>query len=94
MMFSENNQISDETNFADTMNKHFAIITQKLKLKPTETNTNELTVPQIRDRYKDCKIIVKIHSQKNGEKNLFSFKRVTSEEVLKTIYTLKPAKDH
>ena len=25
----------------------------------------------------------------NGEKNLFSFKPVTSEEVLKTIYTLK-----
>ena len=29
----------------------------------------------------------------NGKKNLFSFKPVTSEEVLKTIYTLKNNKE-
>ena len=30
-----------------------------------------------------------MQSQINDEKNLFSFKPVTSEEVLKTIYSLK-----
>ena len=43
MILSENDQkLSDGTTIADTMNKHFVNITKKLKLKPTETITNEL----------------------------------------------------
>ena len=60
----------------------------KLKLKPTETEINELSLSEILDKYKDHQSIVKIQSQMNDEKNLFSFKPVTSEEVLKTIYSL------
>ena len=42
LSLSESDQIiSDETTIADTMNKHFVNITKKLKLKPTETETNE-----------------------------------------------------
>ena len=90
MMLSENDQIiSDETTIADTMNKHFVITTKKLKLKPTETQTNEFTRLEILDRYKDHQGIVKIRSPMNDEKNLFSFKPVTSEVVLKTIYSLQ-----
>ena len=90
MMLSENDQIiSDETTIADTMNKYFVNITKKLKLKQSETEINELSLSEILDKYKDHQSIVKIRSQMNGEKNLFSFKPVTSEEVLKTIYTLK-----
>ena len=64
MMLSENDQIiSDETTIADTMNKHFVNITKKLKLKPTETETNELTLSEILDRYKDHQSIAKIRSQ-------------------------------
>ena len=33
-------------------------------------------------------------SQMNDKKTLFSFKFVLSEEVLKTIYSLKTIKDH
>ena len=89
-MLSENDQIiSDETTIADTMNKYFVNITKKLKLKQSETEINELSLSEILDKYKDHQSIVKIRSQMNGEKNLFSFKPVTSEEVLKTIYTLK-----
>ena len=45
MMLSENDQIiSNETTIAGTMNKHFLSSTKKLKLKPTETETNELTL--------------------------------------------------
>ena len=90
MMLSENDQIiSDETTIADTMNKYFVNITKKLKLKQSETEINELSLSEILDKYKDHQSIVKIRSQMNGEKNLFSFKPVTSEEVLKTIYILK-----
>ena len=54
MMFSENDQIiSDETTIADTMTKHFVNITKKLKLKSTETETNELLLSEILVRYKD-----------------------------------------
>ena len=42
---------------ADTMNKHFVNITKILK--PTETETNELTLSEIMDRYKDHQGIVK-----------------------------------
>ena len=90
MMLSENDQIiSDETTIADTMNKYFVNITKKLKLKQSETEINELSLSEILDKYKDHQSIVKIRPQMNGKKNLFSFKPVTSEEVLKTIYTLK-----
>ena len=74
---------------ADTMNKRFVNITKKFKFRPTETETNELTLSEIPDRYKYPQSIVKIQSQMNDEKNLFSWKPVTSEEVLKTIYSLK-----
>ena len=43
VVVSENDQIIfDETTIADTIKKHFVNITKKLKLKPTETETNEL----------------------------------------------------
>ena len=78
-MLSENDQIiSDEATIADTMN-----------IKQSEIETNELSLSEILDKYKDHQSIVKIRPQTNGKKNLFSFKPVTSEEVLKTIYTLK-----
>ena len=52
MILSENDQIiSEETTIADTMNKHFVNITKKLKLKPIETEINELTLSEIQDRY-------------------------------------------
>ena len=77
MMLSEKDQIiSYETNVADTMNKYFVNITKKLKLKLTETETNELILSEILDRYKDHQSIVKIRSQMNDEKNLFSFEPV------------------
>ena len=82
MMLSENDHIiSDEVTIAVTMNKHFVNITKKLKLKPTETETNELKLSEILDGYKDHWSIIKIGSQKNDGKNLFSFKPVTSEDV-------------
>ena len=90
MMLSENDQIiSDETTIADTMSKYFVNITNKLKLKQSETEINELSLSEILDKYKDHQSIVEIRPQTNGKKNLFSFKPVTSEEVLKTIYTIK-----
>ena len=93
MMLSENDQIiSDETAIADTKNKYFVNITKKSKLKQSETEINELSQSEVLDKYKDHQNIVKIRSQMNGEKNLFSFKLVASEEVLKTIYTLKNIK--
>ena len=76
-------------NIADTMNKYFVNVTKKLKLKQSETEINELSLSEILDKYKDHQSIVKIRPQTNGKKNLFSFKPVTSEEVLKTIYALK-----
>ena len=40
MIHSENDQIiSDETTIADAVNNYFVNITKKLKLKPTETET-------------------------------------------------------
>ena len=93
MMLSENDLIiSDETTIADTMNKYFVKITKKLKLKPTEIETNELTMSVILDKSKDHQSIVRIRSRMNGRKNSFSFKPVTSEEELKTIYSLKTNK--
>ena len=77
MMLSEKDQIiSYETTVADTMKKYFVNITKKLKLKLTETETNELILSEILDRYKDHQSIVKIRSQMNDEKNLFSFEPV------------------
>ena len=69
----------------DTMNKHLASITKKLKLKPTEIETSQLTLSEILDRYKDRQRIVKTN-------NLFSFKSVRYEEVLIIIYSLKSSK--
>ena len=49
---------------ADTVNKRFVNITEKLKFKQTETETNEqLTLWEILDGYKDHQNIVKIASQ-------------------------------
>ena len=77
MMLSEKDQIiSYETTVADTMKKYFVNITKKLKLKLTETEKNELILSEILDRYKDHQSIVKIRSQMNDEKNLFSFEPV------------------
>ena len=77
MMLSEKDQIiSYETTVADTMKKYFVNITKKLKLKLTETETNELILSEILDRYKAHQSIVKIRSQMNDEKNLFSFEPV------------------
>ena len=47
------------TAITDTMKKHFVNITKKLKLKPTETETN-LRCQKILDRYKDHQRIIKI----------------------------------
>ena len=74
-------KVSDETTIADTTKKHFINISNKLELKPTETETNELTLSEIQ-------------SQMNDDKNLFSFKSITSKEVLKTISLSKTTKDH
>ena len=64
MILSENDQkLSDGTTIADTMNKHFVNITKKLKLKPTETITNELKMSEILDKYKYHQSIVKIQPQ-------------------------------
>ena len=71
------------------MNKHFVNITKKLKLKPSEIEINELSLSEILDKYKDHQSNLKIGPQMNDKKNLFSFKHVMSEEVLKTIYSLK-----
>ena len=79
MMLSENDQIiSDETTIAVTMNKYFVNISKKLTLKPTETEINELSLSEILDKCKDHQSIVEMRSQMNDEKNLFSFKPVTS----------------
>ena len=71
-MLNENDQIiSDETTTADTMNKYFVSITNKLKLKQLETEINELSLSEILNKYKDHQSNVKIRSQMNGKKNLF-----------------------
>ena len=57
----------------------FVNITNFIKFKPTETETNELKLSDILDRYEDHQSIIKILSQMNDEKNLFLFKPVTSE---------------
>ena len=60
MMLGENDQIiSNETITADTMNKHFVNITKKLELKPTETETNELSLSEILDKYKTTTTLLK-----------------------------------
>ena len=64
------------------MDKHFVNITKKLKLKALEIEKKRLTLPEILGSYKYHSSIVKIQSQMNDEKNLFSFKSVTYEEVL------------
>ena len=66
-----NQIISAETTIVDAINKHFVKITKKLKLRPTETETNELTLSEILDRYKDHQSIVKIYSHMNDE-NIYS----------------------
>ena len=69
MMLGENDQIiSNETITADTMNKHFVNITKKLELKPTETATNELSLSEILDKYKDHHNIAQTRSQMNDKK--------------------------
>ena len=51
-MLNENKQIiSDEITIAEK--KHFVNITKKLKLKPTESETNELSLSEVLDKYKD-----------------------------------------
>ena len=63
MMLSENDKIiSNKTNIADTAHQHFSNITEKLELKPTESETNEFTLSEILDKYSDHKSIVKIQS--------------------------------
>ena len=57
----------------------FVNITNQIKFKPTETETNKLKLSDILDRYEDHQSIIKILSQMNDEKNLFLFKPVTSK---------------
>ena len=83
MMLSESDQII----YYETTTANAANITNKLKLKPTETETNEFTLSDIMDRYNGHQSIVKIQSQMNDEKKFFFFKPVMSEEVLK-LFTL------
>ena len=95
MILSENDQItSDETIIAEIIEKHFVNRTEKLKLRQTETEANEFSnEKEILCKYKDHQSIVKIRSLMAGKNNLFSFKPVTSEEVLKTLYSLKNCKE-
>ena len=45
MIFSENDQITpDQATIAGTVNKYFFSITKKVKLKPTETDINQLSL--------------------------------------------------
>ena len=54
MMLSENSQrIYDETTIAETINKQFVNVIKKLKLKPTETERNELALSKILVRMND-----------------------------------------
>ena len=78
---------SDETTIAYTLNHHIVNITKILN--PTEIETMEHTLSEIRGRCKDRQSIVKTRSQTSGEKTLFSFKPVTSDKTLKTITSLK-----
>ena len=78
---------SDETTIAYTLNHHIVNITKILN--PTEIETMEHTLSEIRDRCKDRQSIVKTRSQMSGEKTLLSFKSVTSDKTLKTITSLK-----
>ena len=72
-MLSESDQIiHDEIGIADSMSNTLST----LKLEPTETETNEFTLSETLDRYKDHQSIIKIRSQMNDEKNLFSLKPV------------------
>ena len=45
--------MSDETTITDITYEHFVNITKKLKLKPIETEANDLTLSQILDRHKN-----------------------------------------
>ena len=52
MMLNENEKIiSDEITIAEK--NHFVNIAKKLKLKPTESETNELSLSEVLDKYKD-----------------------------------------
>ena len=83
MMFHENDQIIPvQATIAGAMNKYIFNITKKVKLKPTETDINQLSLWQILDKCKYHQHIVKISSQINDKENLFSFKDVTCEEKL------------
>ena len=57
----------------------FFNITNNIKFKPTETETNEFKLSEILDRYEDHQSIVEILPQMNDKNNLFLFKPVTSE---------------
>ena len=70
------------------MNKHFVVITKKLKLKPTATETNEFTLSEILDEYKDHESIVKVQSQMNEEKNLYFYSNLSRLKKYYKLFTL------
>ena len=70
------------------MNKHFVVITKKLKLKPTATETNEFTLSEILDEYKDHESIVKVRSQMNEEKNLYFHSNLSRLKKYYKLFTL------
>ena len=53
-------KISGDATIADIINKHFINITKICKLKPTETETNELKLSEILDMFKNDQSILKI----------------------------------
>ena len=70
------------------MNKHFVVITKKLKLKPIATETNEFTLSEILDECKDHESIVKVRSQMNEEKNLYFYSNLSRLKKYYKLFTL------
>ena len=67
-MHSENKIKSDETVIVGTVNKHFVNTTNKLKLQPTQTEKEELTLSETLDRNKYHPSIIKIWCKMNEQK--------------------------
>ena len=53
-------KISDDATIADIIKKNFINITKICKLKPTETETNELKLSEILDMFKNDQSTLKI----------------------------------
>ena len=70
-------------NFAHTTKKQFASITKKWYKR------KELSMSELLYIYKGQQSIVKIQSQMNDKENLFSFKPLLCEKLLKSISFVK-----